>query len=67
MYPFIETELSLGTRLNQITRHMLGAFSGRPGARRWRRVLSERAHVAGAGIEVIEAALAEVHPAAAAE
>ena len=67
MYDFIENELIVGTRLNQITRHMLGAFSGRPGARRWRRVLSERAHVAGAGIDVIEAALAEVLPARAAE
>ena len=67
MYDFVEAELSAGTRLNQITRHMLGTFSGRPGARRWRRVLSEQAHVSGAGIEVIEAALAEVLPAQAAE
>lgn len=67
MYDFIEDELTRGTRLNQITRHMLGAFAGRPGARRWRRVLSERAHMAGAGIAVIEAALAEVVPAQAAE
>ena len=67
MYPFIERELSSGSRLNQITRHMLGAFSGRPGARRWRRTLSERAHLSGAGLEVIEAALAAVEPAQAAE
>lgn len=67
MYEFIEGELSLGTRLNQITRHMLGAFAGRPGARRWRRALSEQAHLSGAGIEVIEAALSEVLPARAAE
>ncbi len=67
MYDFVEQELSGGTRLNQITRHMLGAFAGRPGARRWRRKLSEQAHLPGAGIEVIETALAEVLPARAAE
>lgn len=49
MCDYIETELAKGARLNQITRHMLGAFAGRPGARRWRRVLSEGAHLEGAG------------------
>ncbi|MEM9045504.1 MAG: tRNA dihydrouridine(20/20a) synthase DusA [Pseudomonadota bacterium] len=60
MYPYIESQLMLGTRLHQITRHMLGAFNGRPGARRWRRLLSEEAHRDAAGIDVIERALAEV-------
>ena len=67
MYPFIERELVAGTRLHQITRHMLGAFPGRPGARRWRRVLSEQANRPGAGLDVIEAALMAVEPARAAE
>ena len=49
MCDYIEIELAKGARLNQITRHMLGAFAGRPGARRWRRLLSEGAHLAGAG------------------
>ncbi len=49
MCEYIDAELAKGARLNQITRHMLGAFAGRPGARRWRRVLSEGAHVEGAG------------------
>ncbi|MEM8793064.1 MAG: tRNA dihydrouridine(20/20a) synthase DusA [Pseudomonadota bacterium] len=62
MYHYIETQLAAGTRLHQITRHMLGAFNGRPGARRWRRVLSEQAHRTGAGVEVIEQALTEVAP-----
>ena len=39
---------------------MLGLFHGRPGARGWRRVLSEGASRPGAGLEVLEAALAEV-------
>jgi tRNA-dihydrouridine synthase A len=62
MYPYIETELSGGARLAQITRHMLGAFAGRPGARRWRRILSEGAHRPGAGVELIEQALSAIAP-----
>ena len=53
MLPYIERELSAGTRLNQITRHMLGAFAGRPGARAWRRILSENAHLPGVGPELV--------------
>ena len=60
MQPYIEAHLATGGRLNQITRHMLGLFAGRPGARAWRRVLSEGAHRSGAGPELIEAALIEV-------
>jgi tRNA-dihydrouridine synthase A len=65
MYPYIEDELARGTRLNQITRHMLGAFAGRPGARRWRQTLSAGAHRPGAGVALVEAALAELHARAA--
>ena len=57
MYPYIERELSNGTYLGHITRHMLGLFQGIPGARQWRRYLSENAHKAGADIEVLEHAL----------
>ncbi len=60
MMPYIEAQMSKGARLNQITRHMLGAFAGKPGARVWRRVLSTRAHLDGAGPELIETALAEM-------
>ena len=63
MLPYIEAERARGTALNQITRHMLGAFQGRPGARAWRRTLSENAHRPGAGPELVERALAEVAPA----
>jgi tRNA-dihydrouridine synthase A len=62
MYPYIETELSGGARLAQITRHLLGAFAGRPGARRWRRILSDGAHHPGAGVELIEQALSAIAP-----
>jgi tRNA-dihydrouridine synthase A len=57
MLPYIEAERAAGTPLHAITRHMLGAFAGRPGARAWRRHLSENAHRAGAGPEVVERAI----------
>jgi len=58
MLPYIERELSAGAELKHITRHMLGLFQGVPGARAWRRHLSERAPRAGAGPGVILDALA---------
>ena len=64
MLPYIEREMSRGQRLNHITRHMMGLFQGVPGARRFRRYLSEHAHTAGAGPEVLEQALALVTDAA---
>ncbi|MCW8124993.1 tRNA dihydrouridine(20/20a) synthase DusA [Microbulbifer halophilus] len=64
MLPYIERQLGHGTRLNHITRHMLGLFQGVPGARRFRRHLSENAHKPGAGPEVLEQALALVTQAA---
>lgn len=60
MLPYIEAECSKGTRLNKVTRHMLGAFNGRPGARRWRQAISDHAHKAGNGPELIETAMSYV-------
>lgn len=60
MYPYIEKELSGGAYLGHITRHMLGLFQNMPGARQWRRYISENAHKKGAGLEVVEAALAKI-------
>lgn len=60
MYPYIEKELSQGTWLGHITRHMLGLFQGIPGARQWRRHLSENAHKPGADVRVLEKALSLV-------
>lgn len=65
MLPYIEAHLSAGGRLHQITRHMLGLFAGRPGARAWRRTLSEGATRDGAGPELVLEALAPVGQAAA--
>lgn len=64
MRPYILDHITQGGRLHQITRHMLGLFSGRPGARGWRRVLSERANKPGAGLDVLDAALGELQAAA---
>ncbi|MEX5726670.1 tRNA-dihydrouridine synthase A [Rhodovulum iodosum] len=66
MRPYIARHLAAGGRLHNVTRHMLGLFSGRPGARAWRRVLSEGAVAPGAGLDVLDAALAAVPEAAAA-
>ena len=60
MLPYIDAHLAAGGRLGQITRHMLGLFQGRPGARGWRRHLSENVHADGAGPQVVLAALAHV-------
>ncbi len=60
MLPYVEDQMRQGARLGQITRHMLGVFAGRPGARRWRQVLSEGAFTRGAGPELVERALGEV-------
>ncbi|WP_425078494.1 tRNA dihydrouridine(20/20a) synthase DusA [Ruegeria denitrificans] len=62
MVPYVERHLANGGRLHQITRHMLGLFAGRPGARAWRRALSEGAVQDGAGPEVMLRALDQVAP-----
>ena len=60
LLPYIEQELSRGARLNHITRHILGLFQNVPGARKFRRHLSENAYKPEAGIQVLEEALALV-------
>ena len=60
MLPFVEQQQALGVPVHRITRHMLGLFQGQPGARSWRRHLSEHAHRPGAGPEILSEALALV-------
>lgn len=62
MRPMIVAHLAGGGRLHQFTRHMLGLFHGLPGARAWKRTLSEGA--SKGGIEVYDDALAQVTQAA---
>ena len=58
MEAYARREMGRGVPVKSITRHMLGLFNGLPGARAWRRSLSETAHLPDAGPEVIEAAYA---------
>jgi tRNA-dihydrouridine synthase A len=57
MMPYIERELSRGTRLHAITRHFVGAFHAVPGARAFRRHLAERGVTPNAGVNVLRDAM----------
>jgi len=57
---YVEAQCMAGVPLQRITRHLMGLFNGLPGARAWRRHLSENACRAGAGPEVLRAAAALV-------
>ena len=61
---YVERTLADGVRLHDIARHLHGLFNGMPGARAWRRHLSEETRRPGAGVEVLEVA-ANLLPAAA--
>jgi tRNA-dihydrouridine synthase A len=60
LLPFVDSALSEGVPLNRITRHILGLFHGCPGARRFRRLLSEGAHLPDADRHLITQAANEV-------
>jgi len=57
MRPYVEAELARGTALKHISRHVLGLYQGEPGARGFRRMLSEGAHLPGAGWPLLEQAM----------
>jgi tRNA-dihydrouridine synthase A len=58
--PYIAAQLQAGARLHDMTRHMLGLFAGRPGARLYRRRLATEAVKRDAGLDVLRAAVAGV-------
>jgi tRNA-dihydrouridine synthase A len=60
MVPYIDAHIASGGKLAQVTRHMLGLFTGRPGARMWRRTLSEGAHKPGADSVLVLQALGHI-------
>ncbi|MES9843141.1 MAG: tRNA dihydrouridine(20/20a) synthase DusA [Candidatus Sedimenticola sp. 6PFRAG5] len=60
LIPFIEQEQATGTPVNRVSRHILGLFNGQPGARAWRRHISENAHRKGADSSVILEAASKV-------
>ena len=63
MIPYIERHLSEGGRLHDVSRHMMGLFAGRPGARSWRRALSEAAQQPSAGPQTLIGAMEQVRDA----
>ena len=60
--PYVEAKLEGGLALKHITRHILGLFHAQPGGRAFRQILSEGAPKTGAGIELLERALAATRP-----
>ena len=64
LQPYVEAELARGTALKHISRHLLGLYQGEPGARAFRRTLSEGAHLPGAGWALLEQAQAPCSAAA---
>jgi tRNA-dihydrouridine synthase A len=60
LIPAIERQIASGGRLNNITRHVLGIYHGRPRGRLFRRILSEEGQRPGAGVEVLLEAIAAV-------
>ncbi|WP_412029771.1 tRNA dihydrouridine(20/20a) synthase DusA [Deinococcus yunweiensis] len=55
--PYVAAQLEHGQPLNRMMKHTLGLFAGQPGARHWKRTISEQGHRPGAGLEVVQAAL----------
>ena len=62
LLPYVEAQLARGVHLRAITRHILGLYHGSPGARIWRRMLSDAAALQSAGPELLVAALRQVEP-----
>ena len=65
LLPYVDQQLARGAHLNHITRHILGLYQGVPGARKFRRHLSENAYKKDAGLEVLTDAFNLVQEAAA--
>ena len=63
MLPYIDAHIAEGGKLGQVTRHMLGIFAGQPGARYWKRHLSENAHKHSSGSHTVVDAIEMMHAA----
>lgn len=60
-FDYAEQQVAAGEGLQHLSRHVLGLFQGLPGARQFRRYISENAHRKGAGVEVLRHALRLMH------
>ncbi|HLS98615.1 MAG TPA: tRNA dihydrouridine(20/20a) synthase DusA [Porticoccaceae bacterium] len=58
--PFVQGQIDRGVRLGNITRHILGLYNGEPGARKFRRFISENAHRRAHDVNVLWEAMAIV-------
>lgn len=63
MADYAQRHIAAGGRLSHVTRHMVGLFHGRPGARRYRQILSTEATRSGAGPEILREAIAAIEDA----
>jgi tRNA-dihydrouridine synthase A len=59
---YLERQVAAGVPVRNISRHVLGLFQGLPGAKRWRRYISEHAHLESAGADLLENALEAMRP-----
>ncbi len=57
---YVQAQQAAGVALNHLSRHILGLFQGMPGARGFRRLISENAHKADAGIELLREAAKKI-------
>lgn len=60
MSDYLEREVASGTPVKKVSRHILGLFQGMPGAKRWRRYISENAHLDQANARLLEEALSHM-------
>jgi tRNA-dihydrouridine synthase A len=58
--PYISAELARGVHLHAMTRHILGLFHGKPGGRKFRQILTVDGVKKGAGLDVLDRAIAAV-------
>jgi tRNA-dihydrouridine synthase A len=62
LVPYAQAQLAQGVAVRAIARHVLGLYHGAPGARAWRRMLSDEGELKAAGAEIFLRALREVEP-----
>ena len=60
IYDYVDSQLSQGAQLGWIARHIICLYQGMPGARRFRRHISENAFKQGAGVDVLRDAVSLV-------
>ncbi len=64
MTSYLSRQVANGVPVKHVSRHMLGLFQGLPGAKRWRRFISENAHLDPANERLLEQALEQMQPVA---